>query len=79
VRLLRRQKAAPLVDVVAVCDATILVGLLLADERLFQEEHALENRQKNANSSDEVGEEVWVSSEDAILGEEVGVELGRLC
>ena len=77
--LLGRQKATPLVDIVAVCDATILVGLLLADERLFQEDHTLEDRQKNANSSDEVREEVWVSSEDTILGEVVGVELGRLC
>jgi hypothetical protein len=77
--LLRRQEAAPLGDVVAICDATILVGLLLADESLFQEGHALEDRQKNANSSDEVGEEVWVSSEDTILGEDVRVELRRLC
>ena len=77
--LLGRQKATPLVDIVAVCDATILVGLLLADERLFQEDHTLEDRQKNANSSDEIGEEVWVSSENTVLGKDVGVEHRRLC
>ena len=45
---------------------------------LFQQEHTLNNGHDNANSGDEIRQEIGVLSKDALLGKRVGVVFRRL-
>lgn len=76
-----RQKSASFADrvVVILMDATVLFLLLWANERLFQEEHALHNGRQNTDSCYKIRQEIRVLSEDAVLGESSRVESRGSC